>query len=450
MTGIAVLAQYCSVCYATGRSKTLGQDIGDLSGGREQVSMLRTGWSARLSPGWLGGLFYFGFYGAAGAYMPFLSVFYAHQGLTGGEIGLLSAIGPVAALLLTPILAALADHRGWRVRLLSVALAGTALVLLLLPLPRTFLGLVPVVALLAVVTSPLISIADSLIAPMALRGGLNFGSMRLWGSVSWAVVATIGGALWQQVGLVLMFPLASLLFVATILVVRLLPEERAVASPATRPVRRVGGDRRFYAVLVATFMVGLGMAMTQTFSGIYIDRLSGQLLLGVFAGVAAISELPLMHWSGRIVRRLGGPRTLLLSYALMGGAYLALALIQQPVLLLSAALLRGLGFGLFLPTTVRLIAGWAPAGRAATYQSLLNAGLWGLAPLLAGPFGGLIYDTSGPANVFLICAGTAALAGLVLIVAQFGGVFPRVAPTTVEATAAGPTSMADGADLVAD
>ena len=135
--------------------------------------------------------------------------------------------------------------------------------------------------------------------------------------------------------------------------------------------------------------------MATTFSSIYLNRLSGQFLVGLFTGVAAVSEVPMMHWSERIMRRLGGPQTLVLAYLLLAGSYLGLALITEPAVLLGIALLRGLGFGLLAPTVVRLVAGWAPPGRAATYQALLNAVLWGLAPLIAGPLGGVITTPPG-------------------------------------------------------
>src|SRR5690349_16462975 len=101
--------------------------------------------------------------------MPFLAVFYAHSGLSGSEIGVLSGIGPLVALMVTPAVAALADRRDWRVRTLSLALIGTALCLLVVPLPDSFGALLPIVVILALVLGPVAPLADSLIAVMAAR-----------------------------------------------------------------------------------------------------------------------------------------------------------------------------------------------------------------------------------------------------------------------------------------
>ena len=119
----------------------------------------------------------------------------------------------------------------------------------------------------------------------------------------------------------------------------------------------------------------------------------------------------------------GGPFTLALSGLLLGGAYLELATIPRLEQLLLAALLEGVGFGLFVTATVRFIASWSPSGQVATYQGLRNAGRAGLAPLLAGLLGGTIFDMTGPRAVFVVSAGAAALGVVALLVTQLLGVF---------------------------
>ncbi len=393
-----------------------------------------------MRPTTQGALYYFGFFGAAAVYGPFLSVFFARRGFSGQEIGLLAAIGPLMAVLIGPVLLAFADRRGGRVRLLSLGLAGIAVALFALALPLSFAGLLCVVTALAVAGSFTGPLGDGLLARMAERHGLAFGKMRLWGSLSWAIVAAGGGWLWQQVGFWPMFPLAGLLFLATIPVALTLHEDSPGPSRLRLSWRTVASDGRIRAVIGSTFLLGLAMGSVGTFAGIYIDHLSGgQSLVGLFAAATALSELPTMHWSQRLIQRLGGPQTLMLAYALLGASYAGLIWIDQPVGLLLVGVVQGLGFGLFLPTAVRLVAVWAPAQWSATYQGILSAATWGLAPLIAGPVGGLIYDGAGPAALFLACTATTIGAVALLIGAQVTGVFgapePRAAsPSAIPAT----------------
>jgi len=370
-------------------------------------------------------LFYFTFFAAQAAYGPFLAVYYTETGLTGSEIGLLAAVGPLVSLLIGPSISAIADRRSQRVGLLVMSLVGTALLLLLLPIPQSFVWFLPVLALLYVVGSPTLSIADGLVARMAARRGVAYGRMRLWGSLSWAIVAAGVGAIWQEIGYILMFPLATILLLSSVPFARRLEDYRSDNSQPKLAMKVVIGDVRLRVILVATFFLGMAFAVTSTFTGIYMSTVGGGLLVGLFSGLVAFSELPIMHWSEAIMRRLGGPTTLVLSYLLLGASYLGVAFMSSPVLLLGTAVLQGFGFGLFLPITVRLVSDWGPPEWSATSQGLMNAGLWGLAPLIAGPIGGVIYDSFGPTTVFLSCVGATLVASFVVLVAQYAGLFKK-------------------------
>ena len=144
------------------------------------------------------------------------------RGLSGREIGLLTAVGPVVALLAAPLLVALADRRGWQMQMMIAGLAGVALTTLLLPLAQPFAVLLAVVSGNGLIGSTVGSISDGTIAQMAVRHQINYGRMRLWGSAGWVAMSLLGGVLWPLFGLWLMFPLASLLFVATMFAARLL------------------------------------------------------------------------------------------------------------------------------------------------------------------------------------------------------------------------------------
>jgi MFS transporter, PPP family, 3-phenylpropionic acid transporter len=374
-------------------------------------------WGKQLSPTTRGSLYYLGLSGASATFLPFINVFYAHRGLSGREIGVLSAAGPVVALLAAPLLAALADRHGWQVQMMTLGLGGVALTTLLIPLAQPFAILLAVVIGNGLIGSTVGSISDGTIAQMATRHNINYGKMRLWGSAGWVAMSLLGGFLWPLFGLWLMFPLASLLFVVTMFVARLLGEDASSTRVERQPLRLTSGKAHFWILLTCAVFMSLGMVMARTFSAIYIDRLSGQTLVGLYAAVAAGIEIPAMLWTERVLRRVGGPFTLALSGTLLAGAYLGLATIPVPELLL-AALLEGIGVGLFLTATVRLVASWSPRGQVATYQGLLNAGSSGLAPIVAGLLGGTIFDAIGPQAVFVVSAGAVGIGMVVLLVTQ--------------------------------
>jgi MFS transporter, PPP family, 3-phenylpropionic acid transporter len=158
-----------------------------------------------LRPSHRGSLYYLAYWGAVAVYMPFTNLYFASLGLRGSQLGLISALLPLMTLTVAPLLSAMADWRGRRVRVLTLALIGLGLALALLAIPRSFLPLALGMALVALFRSPASPIGDSLVARMAARHRLDFGAMRLWGSLSFAMVALACGALWQRVGFAAMF-----------------------------------------------------------------------------------------------------------------------------------------------------------------------------------------------------------------------------------------------------
>jgi MFS transporter, PPP family, 3-phenylpropionic acid transporter len=377
---------------------------------------------ASFPPLYRGSLYYLAFWGGVGVYMPFINVYFVQLGLSGRQIGLLAMLFPLMTLLFAMPLSALADRRRWRIPILKSALLAFALTFFLLGRPTTFTALVPLMLLLALFFSPIISVSDTLIAGMAARHRLNYGAMRMWGSFAFASMAVVCGILWQRLGFSLMFTATSLLFIPVIWFAHLLEEEPLALSLVDRPLREIGRDPGLLVLLAAGFLVGIAMGMAVIFEGVYMARLGGgQFLVGMLFAAAAFSELPTMQYSGLITRYISGAKTLLLAYFLMSSAYAAYSLAWTPAALLVMGAVKGLGFGLFYVSTVRLVNARAPREWSATVQSMLTAGMFGLAPLLAAPLAGTLYDVIGPAAVFVSASMAVALAALVVMAAAVRG-----------------------------
>ena len=110
---------------------------------------------------------------------------------------------------------------------------------------------------------------------------------------------------------------------------------------------------------------------------------------------------------------------------------MAFALAGDPTWMLAGGFVQGLGYGLWQPVTVRVVDGWVPTEWSATAQGVLNAAGAGLAALIAGPLGGLIYDTAGPVTLFVVSAAASVAAGGALTLILATGRRPQPAPVAV-------------------
>ncbi len=367
------------------------------------------------SPAYRGAIYYLFYWGALAIYGPFLYVHFVHLGLSAFHVGLLGALVPLARLVVAPFTAALADRQRRQRTVLSVALVGVAVALFLLRWPRRFGLILPLAVLLSLGHSISVPIADALAARMAVRYRIDYGKLRVWGSFGFAVISLAAGAWWAQAGYEMMFFVGALGFLPALLAVQGLETASPTSDQHRPPLRLLTRDTALMTLLVANFLVGAGEGLYVTFSGVYMDALGGSgLLVGGLFGLSAIAELPTMHFSGGVARRLGKPNTLLLSYLILAVAFFGYAAATTPLFLLFCAMLKGVGFGLYFAMTVSLGDERAPAAWAATVQSLLMALGWGLAPLITIPLAGWLSDAFGLAPIFAM-AGVLELLALVVL-----------------------------------
>lgn len=373
---------------------------------------------------WHGSLFYLGFWGLIGVYDPFMNVYLAQLGLDGREIGILATLLPLMFLLIAPAVSVPADRYGRRRVTLQICLTGLAATLLFFWLPQSFFPILLLTAVLSLFRAPIAPLADGVITRLAVRHHLNYGRMRLWGSFGFAAAAVVGGVVWQRVGFVPMFVVAGIITLPLIVVTTRLQEEPAVVAETPHAWTQLLRHPGMMAILAASFLAGGYLGMTFTFEGVYLNQLGGsELIVGLFFGIGALFELPAMQYSDKIARLFGRPRTLMMAYGLLILANLGKAWAPNAEVFLLFAVLKGLGFGLFFVTTVRLVDEQTPAVWSATAQGVLNAVLLGIAPLIANPLGGWIFDEFGGYWIFVIAALLALMAAVVIEMAVRRGVF---------------------------
>jgi MFS transporter, PPP family, 3-phenylpropionic acid transporter len=377
----------------------------------------------KIHPGLRGAIFYAIYWGVVGMFDPFFTVYFLRQGLNATQIGWLAAVLPLCTVIIAPLVSRLADATGRRIMLLVLACLGFGAALTLPVLPGfnpTFAVVLGFVALVAVFRSPTISLADSLVAQMALRHALDFGSMRLWGSIVFTITASGLGLLWERTGFSTMFLASGLAYLLVVLAALLLeepPRRMLPSEPDNHPApnSRFVLDAGLVFLLCATFLVIAALFMAGTFASVQLIQLGGsEALVGIMMGCAATGEVPGMMYGIRLARRIGPTNALLAAYGVVAFGLAATALAQAPWLMLVFAAFRGLGFGVLLVSTVMIINTRAPKNFASTYQGILNGACWGLAPLLGGPISGWIFQNLGPAALFFTAGIMALLAGVLI------------------------------------
>jgi MFS transporter, PPP family, 3-phenylpropionic acid transporter len=372
-----------------------------------------------LSPAWTGSLYYVFTFLAAGAYMPFIYVYFNELGLNGKQIGLISILSPVLTIMFSTLVASVADRTRKRVRITQIALGGAAVAIFMLRYPTNYSGVALLMFAFAIFSSPISALSDGLLSRMAQRNRLNYGGMRLWGSLAFAIASLSFGTLWGIFGFKPMFAVAAVFYIPLIWATGKVEEGPGAERKEHLPFTHLLQDRGTLLLLVASLLSGVSNSLFLIFGSIYMRSIGGtDFLIGLTIAIGALAELPMMFFNVRISKRLRKVNTVILSYFLMASAYLGYILTSDPNLLPLFTILKGLGYGLWFTVTIRILVERTPEEWAATAQSMLVICTYGLSPLLAGPLGGWIHDTIGPAAVFGLGVISLFLAAMVLWLAS--------------------------------
>ncbi|HQV28421.1 MAG TPA: MFS transporter, partial [Thermoflexales bacterium] len=272
--------------------------------------------------------FYFCFYGALGAYFPFLQLYYRDIGLDVAQIGLLATVGGLIGLLAGPLWTIIADAFRLQRVMLPLCFALNLGLLFLIGQTPSFGGLVLVVGLNAFLSAPVGPLADSgVVLALGERREL-YGAQRLWGSVSWAVSTVVVGALVTQFGVWVIFPIVVGLGVPAVIMSARLPRASLIQPDLRAGARQLLRDRGWLLFILSAFLLGCCLVAATGYATSFIRDIGGTgEVVGAAFAIGALAEIPVMGLTARIIRRFGARRVLLVACLLY-----ALCAIVQSVL----------------------------------------------------------------------------------------------------------------------
>ena len=333
------------------------------------------------------------------------------------ETSVLLAVAVWARIPANPLFAHLAD-RGGRRRTPIILLAWASLVIAALYcLAAGFTALLLIGVLLGFLWSPIMPLGENLVLLTVYRDKLDYGRIRVWGSISFMLATIGGGFLLSGSGTPAILALILAAMLLNAVVCHLLPEvEVAPAPQASRaPLAEVLGQPLFLLFLLGSSLEQASHGVYYAFSAVYWRSQGlGGTVIGLLWAEGVIAEILLFFLSGWVLVRVG-PLTLLLMGGLAGILrWTGTAASAELWALVPLQALHGLTFGAAHLGAMHFLSRAIPADRSATAQSLYSTTTGGIALGLALLAAGPLYGRFG-ANAFLAMAALSAVASLLLL-----------------------------------
>jgi PPP family 3-phenylpropionic acid transporter len=308
-----------------------------------------------------------------GVFSIFMPVWLKHQGMSAAQVGILASLPLLLRILFVAPVSALADHLRRIREVLFVCLVLMAALVGSLSLARGFVAIAIFFVVLSMVWDPIPILTDSYAVAAVRVRGLDFGRMRVWGSLAHISANVLGGEIIDHAGIHVVPWMTAALLLVPLAVIPFLPADRRFGDPvpaARGEWTRLVKDRPLMIVLLGASLILGSQGLFGAFAAIqWTAKGFPSVLTAALNGVGIGAEI-LILW---VCQRMLGRRSPLVLILVMAGLtvlrWLLMTLDPGPVMLIPIQLLQGSGMGV-VAGLMLFIAERAPAHLMATAQGL--------------------------------------------------------------------------------
>ncbi len=357
------------------------------------------------------------FYGALfvfyGMHTPFLPVWLNWRGLSPAEISAVIAMPLFLRVLVSPVVAVAADGSGAHRRYLVVLAWLSLAFVLALAASGSFLGILLFATALMLCNSTIMPLTETIAVNGVRHRGLDYGQMRLWGSLTFVGANFAGGLAINTFGGGAGVWLVALGSAVTVLAGHVLPaDERLEAAVAPSPsfwrssaLRALLSQNEFRIFLIAA---GLVMSAHATFFTFGILLWEKQGLSAAWSGtlwaIGVFAEVMLFSVSGRAVQRIGAARLIALGSAASVVRWSAMAFAPPLYVLVPLQLLHGATYGASHIGAIHFIHQTVARDKQGTAQALYATMASGVAMACSTLIAGWIYGSAGSLSYLAMVA----------------------------------------------
>lgn len=372
---------------------------------------------------------FFLLYASINGIAGYRNVFFADIGLTESQMGVIGAVLVGAGILAQPFWGVFADTLG-RTKLLMaagavVSVAGGLLFPIGMVVESPFFLMLLAAVIYSAFRSPIVPLANS----MVMSSGIDYGSVRAFGSIAFGIGILAMGPLVNSFGTVTIFAIYAVGMAGFVLSLRGLPRPpSAELSPDLRTdALGLLTNPRFVLLLGVAFLFGASTSTGNAFFSVYIRAIeASDTMTGVAWFLRTLAEAAVFIWAVRL--DLDHRSQLLVGTLVCAVSFLLYVTPGTLPVVFLAQVPLGAGFAFYTLASVSLAHEYAPATLSASAQAVLAALGLGTGRVLGQAVGGWIAEITSVQALYLYLALAALLAALFSL-----GFFTRSVETRIRA-----------------
>ena len=354
------------------------------------------------------------YYAVTGVYQNYISKDFGAQGLTDGEIGVLMAAPPLISLIAQPVWGTLGDRARSKNAVFRLMYVASAILVLSYLISSSFWYLLFAVLAYSFFFTALQPMNDAIV--LEALGGRPFGPIRMAGTLTFAIVSPLAGAIigdnWSA-----SIWMTGALLIAAALVTFLLPNVPGHQSEqGHKKMKFTELLKQKELVLLLGFVMPLQISMGYfyTYFSLHFTELEGanSTLLGLCYTISSIAEVPFLLLSNKLYKRFGAGKLLISAGISVTVRWILLGSLTNVYAVMATQLFHGWGFIVMTVTMAYYINDHVPAELKASGQMLLGVVGFGIARAIGNLGGAACINIWGRQGTFYAAA---VLSGLAVV-----------------------------------
>ncbi|WP_308388728.1 MFS transporter [Acidithiobacillus sp. AMEEHan] len=363
--------------------------------------------------------FYFFYFCALGAFMPYWGPWLRSVGQDAFAIGLLTAAVQFSKVLAPNVWGWLLHHASMRWLIGAGGLAAALNFLLLFWAGGHFLALLLITLLFSFFWAATLPLVDNISMAWAERQGRRYGRIRLWGSIGFIALSLAMGVLVSQWGLRSFLPGIALFLFLTWWASRFLPfdsEPQTIASstlPAFLPELR---DFRLWFFLAAGILEQASHGVYYAFYSIYVEAHGyDSTTVGLLWALAVLAEVLFFWFGDRILQRWGTMTIFVSAFLLTALRWMVIAVWPGFVWIVLVQTLHAASYAAFHLAAIHWVFARFPQALRPRGMALYASLVYGLGGGLGALAAGWAWSHWGGSFTFFVAGVLAAVATLLLL-----------------------------------
>ncbi|MEC0249092.1 MFS transporter [Paenibacillus chitinolyticus] len=356
--------------------------------------------------------FTFSYYMMMAIIASFFPLYFDSRGYSKAEIGLLYSIGPMVSIFAN-LAWGFASDRLQKIKPIMITLYVGQLVFVVSMFGTdSFTVLYALMAGFYFFQQPAQSLNDSQLLLHASQTGKSYSSFRIFGSIGFAFSALFFGLLIKETNIGLTSSISiAVIVIGLIFTFGLVDTRVAYSKMDFKGMGKVISSPRLLIFLLLVLIMSISHRINDGFLALHLRELgASDMTVGTAMMLSSLSEIPVFFLLGKYGNRYKELPLLAIAGFMYAIRFLIVSLSDHTGWVLFAQTMHSVTFGIFFVTALRYLAQIIPDEYRASGQAIFAVTWAGLAGIISGRFGGLIYTDYGSTVLYGIGSGLAVAA----------------------------------------